>query len=351
MRADAGIALICLGVASGSFAQEIRQQSWPIVYDADDRKEVFEVAPDLRRRIEESVVVLLPNTALTAEGELASDVQSIGELANLCADEPFAQQPSAAFCSGVLIDWDLVLTASHCMRLLALDEISVVFGYGYTSSGTLPSLGAENVRGLAEIVVEELRHETSDLSAEDFAIVRLSSAAPHGRKPAPIRRRTPRAGDTLFAVGASFGLPLKADVSATIKRIGDKVFAAAADVSQGASGGPTFDAELALVGILATGGRDLEDDAGCNRSREVSAADAQEVYTLASVAAASLCLREEAADTPLCRAECEDPCDVGPRAAAGPRCTASPRAGAPWWPWCFLGLLAVGRARRKTGRK
>ena len=52
----------------------------------------------------------------------------LGRRGHSCAaGEPFADEDAAAFCSGVLVDWDLVLTAGHCVHLLALQDFWVVF--------------------------------------------------------------------------------------------------------------------------------------------------------------------------------------------------------------------------------
>ncbi len=45
--------------------------------------------------------------------------ESAQELLQLCAEEPFVDQPAVASCSGVLIDEDLVLTVGHCFEVEA----------------------------------------------------------------------------------------------------------------------------------------------------------------------------------------------------------------------------------------
>src|SRR6185369_12437259 len=84
-----------------------------IVYGTDDRQEFFEVTATAERaRIARSLVALVPKASLvrTAAGVIA-DRPTWGERDGLCPGERFSEQPAAAFCTGVLVDWDLVLTA------------------------------------------------------------------------------------------------------------------------------------------------------------------------------------------------------------------------------------------------
>jgi hypothetical protein len=95
-----------------------------LVYGVDGRSEYFERAePAVRERLALSSVALVPNLWLDgASGELTAAAPTSRELDGVCPDERFGDQPSIAFCTGVLVDWDLVLTAGHCVRVLALDD-------------------------------------------------------------------------------------------------------------------------------------------------------------------------------------------------------------------------------------
>jgi hypothetical protein len=285
-----------------------------IVYGADDRREYYQMeAPEIRARIESSVVALIPKTALFREGSSeAITARSWRDAANLCEGEPFAEQPAAAFCSGVLVDWDLVLTAAHCTRTLATRAFAVVFGYYYQQAGKL-TVAPEDVFDVARVVAER-SSQPGTRPRTDHAWLRLERPVQPPRQPAPLRRATASrlsVGEPVLFVGASGGVPLKADQGGAITSLGGPwydYFVASTDTARGASGGGAFDAEQALLGILERGSPDFR--AGpmmCNETvREPEERSAEE-FTFAARALEELCARSPAASS-LCRPDCGDPC-------------------------------------------
>ena len=285
-----------------------------IVYGVDDRREYFQMeAPEIRARIEGSMVALIPKTALFREGSSeAITARSWREAANLCEGEPFAEQPAAAFCSGVLVDWDLVLTAGHCTRTLATRAFAVVFGYYYQQAGKL-TVAPEDVFDVAGIVSERTG-QPGTRPRTDHAWLRLDRPAQPPRQPAPLRRATAsrlRVGTPILFVGASGGVPLKADQGGTIASLGGPwfdYFVANTDTARGASGGGAFDGEQALLGILERGSPDFR--AGpmmCNETVREPEDQSAEELTFAARALEELCARSPAASS-LCRPDCGDPC-------------------------------------------
>jgi hypothetical protein len=124
----------------------------PLSHGPDDRKEYFELTDSsLRSRVANSVVALIPKRNLEGNSEPKVRAPTWAEVAGLCPSEPFSAQPSAALCSGVLVDWDLILTASHCVRALPLSELAVVFGYFYEDPESL-AFGAGDTHEVLEIV-------------------------------------------------------------------------------------------------------------------------------------------------------------------------------------------------------
>jgi hypothetical protein len=282
------------------------------VYGSDDRTEYFQVAqPEWRETIAAANVALIRKSYVDSSGRLDAHVPSWREAGNLCSDEPFADQPAAAFCSGVLVDWDLVLTAGHCMRVLALEDFAVVFGYYNDGPGVL-GVGDGDIVDAVEIVSE--RMDASSVSPRlDYAWVRLRHpvVAPH--RPWPVRMGIGglRSGDFLASIGASGGTPLKFDAGGTyrdLRREQSDYFIADTDTFGGSSGGGAFDQQGSLVGILARGGQDLtRDPAGCNRSfHQTNAGFAEEQYTYAYRAVADLCKLGPQVSS-ICRADRGDP--------------------------------------------
>ena len=92
-----------------------------MIYGADDRSEVF-LDPDARLRAASAAtaaIVLRSAINVDASGAVSMDAPSAQEAFSLCPDERFAQQPSAALCTAVLVAPDLALTAGHCLTWMS----------------------------------------------------------------------------------------------------------------------------------------------------------------------------------------------------------------------------------------
>jgi hypothetical protein len=150
------------------------------------------------------VVALVPRRALAA-GALAADLPTWGDNAGLCPDEPFSDQPAAAFCTGVLANWDLVLTAGHCGLVLAPADVVVVFGYFYLQRGQLALIPAD-IHGMQAVVSESLG-ESDERPRLDFSWLRLDRPAAPPREPAPLRRSNVERGSPLVFAGSGGASP------------------------------------------------------------------------------------------------------------------------------------------------
>lgn len=323
----------------------------PILYGHDDRQELFEVADGPRRaRVELSVVALLRKEwVVEHDGGVEVTAPTRTELAGVCEDERFADQPAAAVCSGVLVDWDLILTASHCVRGYALNDLVVAFGYFNEAHGVL-ALQSQDLFEPVEIIAESIEQQNGR-AVLDYAFVRLDRATRLPREPAPIRMSIDSAeiGDRLISAGASEGIPIKVDAGALIRqvRIAERDhFVADTDTAKGGSGGAAFDAELALLGVLFGGGEDLIEDGACLRTNRVSSDRAEERFAYAARAVDELC-QQRPDESSLCRAACGDPCRaLEPfRGAAGCSVTTAPvTTGLPWLSIALVFAAAGGRA-------
>jgi hypothetical protein len=311
------LAVVAIGCADNDGASAVTRQQGAVVFGTDDRLD-YNAALDSKTkdRLAKSTVALIPNTALDrSQGRLLSP-PSFGESQQLCAGEQFFEQPSVAFCSGVLVDWDLVLTAGHCTRVLGLSQFSVVFDYYYATDTEL-ALGPHSVGTPVEIVAEAL-DPNGPVPRRDYAWLRLQQPAPPGHEPAPLRTRTAlNAGDPIVTIGAPHGLPMKIDPHGAVQdpRATGDYFLVHADVSSGWSGGGAFDADLDLLGVLARGSQtDLVlTDAGCYRELTVPDDDPLgEEFSYTASALEGLC--GAGSQSSLCRSDCPEPCVALPQA-------------------------------------
>jgi len=322
-RAPALAALSCAavllvpGVQGCAAGPGVETRSDRIVYDADDRRDYFDVADEqVRRLLAASAVALVPKDFLDQEGcGLSKAVPTFGVQDALCPGERFADQPAAAFCSGVLVDWDLVLTAGHCTRLLALGEFVAVMGYYAPAPGEL-AVAPGDISGVAEIVAS--RNDPVGVEPRlDYAWLRLDRRASPLREPIPVRVRPPAlaVGDAITSISAVGGTPMKVAGQAQVRDARAQpadYFVADTDTSHGSSGGGAFDDALSLVGVLARGGTDLTGTPdGCYTTYVSDGAAAEEHFTYAHQAVAGLCAEPTASS--LCRVDCADPCSVLPR--------------------------------------
>lgn len=249
-----------------------------LVYGDDDRLEPH-AHPDgrLGALARDAAVALVRADRMQIVGDAVRfTAPPLGEVGDadgrtLCPGEPFADQPSAAFCSGTLIDDDLVLTAGHCLS--SCDGTRFVFGYLLDERGAI-EVGRQDVFGCRSIVA---RTRVDDgARAIDYAIVQLDRPATPGREPADVSAVDVEHADPLAVIGFPDGIPAKVDSGGRVLNPRDGAgdyFFASTDTFRGSSGSGVFDARHGLVGVLFRGADDYEIDAvcGCRRVRRVRA--------------------------------------------------------------------------------
>ncbi|MCP4504356.1 MAG: S1 family peptidase [Deltaproteobacteria bacterium] len=157
------------------------------MYGEDSRRDYFASSNEtLRKLTRESIVGLMEASSINDSNpdDIRFSSSTLQQSQGLCASELFLEQPTAAYCSGTLIDDDLVLTAGHCVdpSQFSCSETHFVFNYYLDGPAALKNVTSEDVFRCQEIVAYALENGSS--GNLDFAIVKLDRPVRIGKVPA-----------------------------------------------------------------------------------------------------------------------------------------------------------------------
>lgn len=240
-----------------------------IIYGSDDRIDVYQETDPQRLGWAASTCALMSSSSLTSNPDGSFNIRTSAY--GVCPDEPFANQPTAAFCSGFMVGPDLIATAGHCYDSGDIGNARFVFGYVMLdANNAVLNVDAEYVYTGVELVGQAL---SGDL---DYAVVRVDRniTAP-GAVPFEIRREgVVPVGANVGVIGHPSGLPMKiafGDNTVVRNNSNPSFFVANLDTYGGNSGSPVINPLTGIVeGILVRGDTDFIFDGGCMRSNVVS---------------------------------------------------------------------------------
>lgn len=163
----------------------------------------------------------------------------------------FQNEPAMAFCTGFLIAPDILVTAGHCLNSSNYRQMEWVFDYTnglkYTPGGSIYISPDKRYK-----VKRLLSHKYNSKTNDDYCVLQLDR--PVSRK--PFRFRTgnkPKYNDKINTLGSPKGLPLKLVKNGYVSQVYDKQFHTNLDVFGGNSGGPVYNANGFIEGILVSG--------------------------------------------------------------------------------------------------
>ncbi len=240
-----------------------------VIYGTDDRIDLYQETDPDRRTWAASTCGLFRQSSLVENGDGSVTIQSSAY--DVCSDEPFANQPTGAFCSGFMVADDIIVTAGHCFDSGDLNSIRFIFGFVMEDANTpVLTVSEDQVYIGVELLGQALAGNL------DYAVVRVDRAitSPDAMAFGIRREGVVSVGANVGVIGHPTGLPLKLAFGANtvVRNNSDSgFFVANLDTYGGNSGSPVIDPITGLVeGILVRGETDFIFDGNCQRSNVVT---------------------------------------------------------------------------------
>ena len=253
------------------------EEQYPVQYGQDSRTELFQHTDVRLRDMAASVGVFVQSEQIkvskdvvTLNGYTLNEMSELGWLvkntsAPMCSGELFTSQPAPGFCTGFLIEDDVLVTAGHCLQKVSCSDTSVVFDFYMESNNSTATISSDSVYRCAEVLAQAIPSQANQNL--DYAIIKLDR--PTGRPVIDYDLETQLKAQTKVAViGYPSGLPLKiaSDAVVTSNEVDEPFFVTNLDTFGSNSGSPVINTDTYLVeGILVRGANDyvLSNDQTC----------------------------------------------------------------------------------------
>lgn len=223
-----------------------KETSSGVIYGENSIEEAFSVSTN------SNASVALIKTKTFEDLKSGKGTYTVEERYGVLKGLAWTQQPAAAFCSGVVVGKNLVLTAGHCVpEDSSCQDLSIVFGFEGESGKT---------QDPTAVRCKKIVARNNDLlsSGLDYALLLLERDVL--MPSVKVGKETLASDESIY----SFGYPLGAYKKKARGKIREilretNVYISNLDVFEGNSGSPVFSMKThQLVGILSSGESDFE---------------------------------------------------------------------------------------------
>ena len=234
----------------------------PVIYGEHNRKDVYETKQSALVELSKSTAAMIPNAKISIASGVATIKGETLQSRGICAEERFADQMTAANCSGFLVSENVLVTAGHCIKSEAdCAGYKWVFDYKMSSAKqNSMEVDATDVYSCSRIIARSLDNMTKD----DYAVIQLDRKS--DRRPLTFRKSGKVAvGTDIVVIGHPTGLPTKIADGAQVRSHSNKHFVTNLDTYGGNSGSAVFNQRTGEVeGILVRGENDyVQSPRGC----------------------------------------------------------------------------------------
>jgi V8-like Glu-specific endopeptidase len=238
-----------------------------VIYGDDNRLDLYQLGNSPWSMVAGATVALMRNTKLVLKPRSVYEIKTskYSSSYDLCQEEPFFDQGTAAFCSGFFVGNDIVVTAGHCIRDNSeCNTTSIVFGFALKNAGdAADEVPASQVYRCSQVI----KSLVSSSDGVDYAVIRLDRPVADVE---PVKLRssgTANPGDELVVIGHPAGLPTKVAADGIVRRVESGFLVAGLDTYGGNSGSAVFNAKtLEVEGILVRGEMDFVYKGDCRVS-------------------------------------------------------------------------------------
>jgi V8-like Glu-specific endopeptidase len=243
------------------------------IYGPDDRREVLDVAR--ASRLAPAIAVSVPEIYFIKKSTPAAIVPDAMKDFGLCSTERFLDQFSMGLCTGFLVAPRILVTAGHCQGNMGINRLSDqycaaflwVFDYNLKggNSYNYDSIPADKiyrcVRSIHNEVLENYPYNLARVGElTDFSVIELDRDV-EGVEPLRLGTSPRQNVGMVFTIGHPWGLPAKYSGMAKVGHSHFSVsFSSTLDTLRGNSGGPVFNEQSEVVGILMAGHQNDDDD-------------------------------------------------------------------------------------------